>query len=450
MTKTLSARGAAVRTLCRIDEDGDYATDLLSELSRHSALPADLYPTVQQWVRGVLENASLIDSRLEQRLKGKGLKGLPPEIRAILRVGAYQIGFLDRAPVPLVINESVNESRQLGFEGLTKLVNAVLRRISEIPKDGGARSSDDVQSLSEIATTTSHPKWLVSRWAEQFGLEEAAAICRADNERAPLCFRVNTLRSTAEVLQRELAAEEVETRPARFAQNALEVLKLPRQRRIHELTAFKQGLFLIQDESSILVTEMANAVPGMRVIDLCSAPGGKCCGMAITMGNTGKVVACDADEKRLERVKENCDRLGITNVEIVVGDARTLNVEPADLVLVDAPCSGLGTVGRRADLRWNKHEDDFPKLVELQKQILDHAAHLVKVGGRLVYSTCSIDLAENEIVANSFVQNRPNFTIFRDVLPMSAGLVTMEGYLRTFPHRHQMSGAFSASFVRLT
>lgn len=440
----LEPRTAAVRILVRVEDEGAYATELLQALSRDISLPPEQYPMVQQWVKGVLENRIAIDQILGTRLKGKGLGGLPLEVRAVLRIGVYQISFLERAPVPLVINESVSEARRLGFSGLTKLVNAVLRGIDR----DGVRRTDTLApsgtSISEVAILTSHPEWLVQRWSDLFGIETATALCRASNAVSRLCFRINALKVTAIELQRELESEGVLTTPGHYSNACLYVDELPRGKRIQELRAFGDGLFFVQDESSMLVTELIDVSKLNTVIDLCSAPGGKTCSMAIDMKNSGKLYACDPDGGRLNRVRENCARLGITNVEFVEADGRLLESEPADLVVVDAPCTGLGTIGRRADLRWNKSPEAFAPVINLQGELLSKLPKLVRPNGHAIYSTCSVDRYENEGTVQDFLDSNSSFSVVSVKGKVPDAVATDTGFLRTWPHLHGVSGAFGA------
>jgi len=262
----------------------------------------------------------------------------------------------------------------------------------------------------------------------------------------------NTLKIGTPALRRALQTAGLACHPAPYHPDCTIVDALPHDRRLNELSAYHDGLFLVQDESSAFVTRVVDPQPGEFVVDLCSAPGGKAANMAMLMRNQGRILAVDLHPKRLGVVAANGARLGISIVETVGADGRVAHVDrPADRVLVDAPCSGLGTLGRRSDARWNKSEDDLPRLRALQLELLWHAATLLRPGGRLVYSTCTIAPEENEGIVREFLRDNPTYRAIdaSDGLPdLPSALVDEQGYYHTWPHRHGMGGAFGAALVR--
>jgi len=460
MTEThdKSAREQSLHILHRVETKGAYVSHLLAETTgnarggehgRDRAL-------LEQLVKGTLDWRGRIDAVLDGVVKG-GITPLTPWIRNILRLGTYQILFLDRIPPEVAVHESVELAKKYGHRGTTGLVNAVLRKVAAQAKAGitpGPVPIDGQQDEAEgIAATYSHPLWMVRRWIEQLGAEETIGLCMSNNQAWPLCLLTNTLKISTPDLRRALHAAGVECHPASYHPDCTIVDALPRDIRLHELSAYHAGLFLVQDESSAFVARVVDPQPGEFVVDLCSAPGGKTANMAMLMRDQGRVLAVDLHSRRLGVVEANRERLGISIVETVGADGRSVQLDrPADRVLVDAPCSGLGALGRRSDARWNKSGDDLPRLRALQLELLRHAATLLRPGGRLVYSTCTIDPEENEGIVREFLRDN---TAYRAIeasngLPgLPSVLVDGHGYYHTWPHRHGMGGAFGAAMVRV-
>jgi len=460
MTKThnKSAREQALHVLHRVETKGAYVGRLLAETrgaerdndhGRDRAL-------LEQLVKGTLDWRGRIDAVLDGVVKG-GISSLTPWIRNILRLGTYQILFLDRIPPEVAVHESVELAKRYGHRGTIGLVNAVLRKVAAQAQAGttpGPVPAGGQQDEAEgIAATYSHPLWMAQRWIEQLGAAETIELCRTNNQAWPLCLLTNTLKISTPDLRRALHAEGLECHPAPYHPDCTIVDTLPHDIRLNELSAYHDGLFLVQDESSAFVARVVDPQPGEFVVDLCSAPGGKAANMAMLMRDQGRILAVDLHPKRLGMVEANCERLGVSIVETVGADGRSVQLDrPADRVLVDAPCSGLGALGRRSDARWNKSEDDLPRLRALQLEILRHAATLPRVGGRLVYSTCTIDPEENEGIVREFLRDNTAYRAIEasDGLPcLPSALVDEHGYYHTWPHRHGMGGAFGAAMVRV-
>ena len=440
-------RERALQILWRIDAQGAFADRLLYAAATQAGLNDRDQALLQQLVKGTLQQRGALDPLLERRLKS-GLDSLTPWIRNILRLGAYQLLFLERTPPEVAVNESVELAKKYGHKGTVGLVNAVLRRVAaELPqhRDEGPAN----ESAEAIAEAYSHPLWLVRRWLTQLGPAETIALCKANNTPWPVCLRTNTLRASTEHLRERLVAEGVELAPAHYAADCTLVRRLPPSTRLHELTSYREGLFQVQDESAALLAQLVAPQSGEFVVDLCSAPGGKTTALAALMGNQGRLLACDLRENRLQLVRANCERLGVTIAEYLAADARELALdEPADCVLLDAPCSGLGVLGRKSDVRWNKHEEDIARLAALQAELMHHAATLVQPGGRLIYSTCTLDPAENERVVADFLDYNPDFRLQSPPAGFPPELVSPQGYYAAWPQRHGMAGAFGAVLER--
>jgi 16S rRNA (cytosine967-C5)-methyltransferase len=399
---------------------------------------------LQKLVKGVLENRSYIDVVLAPCL-AKGVDSLPPTVRGALRLGAYQILFLDRVHAGTAVNASVEMAKRFGGAKFGNLVNAVLRRVLR----EGASAAPGGTAIQRIAIEHSHPEWLVAHWVNEVGEAEAEELCRFNNTPWPLFARVNTLKAAVADCRRALENEGVSIRPGRWCEDVCIIESLPPGRKLDELESFRAGLFVIHDESSTMAARLVEPRPGETVIDVCSAPGGKTVHLAALMGNHGRLLAYDPSPVRVKLVEEACTRLGVSIVETKVGGGERLTEElAADRVLVDAPCSGLGVVGRRPDIRWHRRPEKFEEFQSLQCGILRGAARAVRVGGRLVYSTCTTSRVENEGTVERFLVEHPHF----DLVPVSSVVPpearTPEGFFRSWPQRHRMGGAFGAILER--
>lgn len=446
--QAINARQIAVRILTRVEKEGAYANLLLRTQLASIGDPRER-SLATALVNGVLKNKLLLDFALRKHLT-KPMSALPHEIRAALRIGIFQILFLDKVPAPAAINETVEIVKTIN-KAFGPLANSVLRRCAETGWgfDWPDKKQDPVRYLS---VRYSHPDWMVKRWYKRWGLEETERLLIANNEPSATCIRVNTLKTTRDELKELLLSEAVTVLESKRLPEALYIEDFGA---IERLQVFQDGLLTVQDESSQLVAHILGAKPGERVLDVCSAPGGKTTHLAQTMQNSGAIVAVDLYPQKLKLVDELAGRLGISIIQTIEGDARELQgVEGSfDRVLVDAPCSGLGVIRRRADLRWQKRDDEIEKLPELQLSILLKAAERVAPGGELVYSTCTTEPEENFEVVKTFRKLRPEFqpVDLTDLLPFP---VTEErdlaqlrrGVWQILPHLHQMDGFFLAKF----
>lgn len=372
---------------------------------------------------------------------------LDPEVLAILRISIFQLLHLDRVPAAAVVHDAVELAGKAGKRSAAGFVNALLRRVS---RERGNLPLPAEPPIDLLTITLSHPRWLAERWLKRHGREPAEVWARFDNAPAPLTLRANTLRTTRTALAEGLADAGVETEPARFAAHGLIVTSGNPL-----LTPLAHtGAFFVQDEASQLVGEFAAASTGERVLDTCASPGGKTTQMAAAMGDTGTIVAADVRGRRLELLSRTVKESGAECVRIVQANARARPPFPDifDLVLVDAPCSGLGTIRRDPDVRWRRSEADLEPLAEAQRAMLAQAASVVRPGGRLVYSTCSSEPEENEEVVRAFLEAHREF---RRVPPLAferrpelAALLDDEGSLKTLPFRDGLEAFYAAMVVR--
>jgi 16S rRNA (cytosine967-C5)-methyltransferase len=436
-------REVALEALYAVDRRHAFSDRLLHKLLRdHPMEPRDA-ALVTNIVRGTLRWRGRIDGLLGHYVK-IGLDALPPMIQNILRMGVFQVLYLDRIPDNAAVDESVKLARKFGHPGTAGLVNAVLRKIvrekANLPEP---RLGDD--PAPALADLYSHPEWMVRRWLDRFGLEETKQLLDANNTPPPVTIRVNPARETRAALLERLHGLNLEVEAGVYHAGSIRVLGdfVPTH-----LQAFQDGFFTIQDESESLVVDLLSPRPGERVVDLCAAPGGKTTQIAPLVEPRGRVLAVEAQKGRLKPLVENRTRMRLSNIDIVVADGRSLALRrPVDRVLVDAPCSGLGVLAKRADARWRKTEAGLRQVSALQEELIRAGAALVRPGGVLVYSVCSMEPEEGRRVVERFLKDAADWRLddAGQYLPED---VVEEGMLLTLPHRHRMDGAFAARLVR--
>ena len=379
--------------------------------------------------------------------------------RNILRLGAFQLLHLDGIPAHAAIFETVQLAaphRRKSSRGrkTTGFINAVLRSVQ---REGAtvAYPPLDTNPTEHIASSLSYPTWLVKQWLQTRGVSWTLAFCRASNQIAPLAFRVNTLLTQREEVCQSLEMEGLSAILSKIAPDgiALENRTITTFDTAGELTLkdiLNRNDIYVQDESGMLVAHLLSPEKAEFIVDLCAAPGGKTTHLAHLMRNTGKIIAVDVSAEKVALLQKNCRRVNVHNVETQVMDVTKADlgfIKTADAVLIDAPCSGFGTLRRHPDIRWNKTLEQIRALSEIQYNLLKNAAAHIKPGGILVYSTCSIEPMENEKVIQRFLANFPMYTIenarrFLPDVPPSA--ITPQGFIQTFPHEHGVDGAFAA------
>jgi 16S rRNA (cytosine967-C5)-methyltransferase len=394
-------------------------------------------------------------------VSNRPLRKLDLEVLVALRLSVYQLLYLDRLPASAVVDDGVALVKAARKTSAGGFVNAALRSFTRTRHAVRfpSRPEDPVRereaAIDYLATTLSHPRWLVERWLNRWGFEATERACLFDNGPAPLTLRANTLRVTRQALADRLRGEDVETTPTRYAPVGLVV----RSGQPLALPWASEGWFVAQDEASQLVPLLAAAGPGDRVLDACAAPGGKTLVLAAASGESGLVVAADVRSGRVTLLRETLRRAGaIGRVAVVQADAAGgLPFGPAfDRVIVDAPCSGLGVLRREADIKWRRRPEDLPALSSVQRDIIRHAARVVRPGGRLVYSTCSTEPEENEDVVAAFERDTPSFErvggpALRRGLPEAAhALVADDGAFRTTPWGEGLEGFYGVVLTRRT
>lgn len=437
-----SARQAAFEALLKIQKEGAYSNLVVdATLKENDHFDERDKAFFSNLVYGTLDRLILIDYNLSLYLN-QPVRKLKPELHTILRLGTYQLLFLDKVPSRAAVNESVNLAKVNKSAFAASLVNAVLRRVADngLKLPAGAESDPDY-----LAIKYSCPEWLISMWIEAYGFDNAIALAEKALEAAPVVVKVNTLKTTVDDLIWKLAEEGV---VAEKSSKFPDSLVLNNTGAVEELLAYQDGLFHAQDFASQICCKAVDAKPGETIFDLCSAPGGKTFTIAEAMENTGCVRAFDVYQSRVELIKNGAKRLGLDNVYTYLSDASIFNENygMADRVLCDVPCSGLGIIRRKPEIRFKKSAD-IDNLPELQYRILCNATKYLKDGGRLVYSTCTLNPKENDEVCNKFLEEHPEFEAVK-IMPELKRYSENDKYLTLMPHIHSTDGFFVAAFQK--
>lgn len=442
------ARRAALQALISLESEDAPLTAALDKAMRATDLSFEMRPFAREIVSGVLRQQNRIDWTLEPLLK-KSLSKLDGPVRAALRLAAYERAWL-ATPLSAVAHEYAGLMKPLRLASATGFINAVARQLPDQPR----AVPGDWMAAPRLALEYSHPQWMVERWLALLGESECAALCGANNQIAPLHLRVNSLQAKPEEVLNALKAHDLKARGGKLSPVAIIVegagspLDWP---------SWKAGQIIAQDEAAQLAGLFANPAPGNLVIDCAAAPGGKTTHLAQLMSDEGLIIACDAAPGRVKLVEENARRLGLSCIAARTGDLRALSsaLPQADLVLLDAPCSGTGTLRRRPDAKHRKTPEQLAQLVRLQAELLAAAAALVKPDGVLIYSTCSLEAEENQGQVERFVQENPSWRVVPakenpGALPSAVieAVSTPEGFLQTWPHRHGCDGMFAAKLVQ--
>lgn len=439
-----NARELALQTLTDILIDGAYSNHALSEQIEKNELTVQDKNFMTELVYGILQHEQLLNFYVTPFFNGK----VKAWVRILIQMTLYQMLFLDSVPEHAAISEAVKIAKKRGGQFNGKLVNAILREMTRTPLPSLDTIKDEAERL---AVETSHPLWLIKLWSKQFGWEKTIQMARANNERVNVTIRVNGVRGTREELKQKLESEGITCEYGNLSQDALVILK----GNVIKTKAFEQGWFYVQDESSMLVARALKPKHHSKVLDTCSAPGGKTTHVAELMRQTGTVYAHDVYEHKIKLIEDNVKRLGLTNVVATLQDATTLNEryesDSFDAVLVDAPCSGLGILRRHPEVKITKQPSDLDEIMMIQKKILNTVAPLVKVGGTLVYSTCTVNRKENDKMVEQFLAQHPEYELDPTLvnrLPDVLHEQTKNGMVQLFPGDYQTDGFFIACLKR--
>ncbi len=437
-------RGLAVKILNRVERTDAYLEKLLDNELKNSELSGPDKALLYEIVHGVTRWQGRLDWILNGFYKGQFSKAIP-NLKNGLRVALYQIMFLERIPDHAAVNEAVEFVKKLQGQKPADLTNAILRNI--IRNKSAIRYPDPNEDIvGYLSAYYSHPSWMVKRYLERFGREETEKLLIANNEKPYLTLRVNAIKTDIAGFKALLEQVNLKYRPGKFLE---EFVQLQNLTNITAWEYYQKGYFNIQDESAGLAVRLLDVRPGMNVLDMCSAPGGKTAYLGSLMRNQGKITALDRYEGRLKLVRKNNERLGLKIVETIETDALEYESEPYDRVLADVPCSGTGTLSKKPDIKWKKDIFDLRKMTDNQLKFLSKASTLVKKGGVVVYSTCSIEPEENFEIVKKFIETHPDFKLESAKGKIADSLVDENGCIQTFPHKHLMDGAFAAKLVRI-
>jgi 16S rRNA (cytosine967-C5)-methyltransferase len=440
-----SVRQLASEILLKVDSQKAYADVLLDNSLKDSTLSDRDRALLTELTYGTLRWRGKIDARLIRYLH-RSLDDTDPPIRNLLRVTGYQLLFLDKIPDYAAVNEAVELAKAYGGSKVAGLVNGVLRNFLR-----GKHRTIQFQPTSNwqaaFAAEYSHPQWLVEKWLGYFGRKETEALLKANNEMSPLVLRVNSRKGSRDALLGLLWKNGIASVATRWSPVGIWVQS---HSSVRQLPGYRGGLFQVQGEASQLVSYLLSPQKGERILDACAAPGGKTTHIAELMADTGELIALDKSERGIEKIRENVARLGLASIRAARSDvSRQLAAEfgsPYDHILVDAPCSGLGTLRSHPETKWNRDQSDIKRLAQLQKNIVNQVAHYLNPGGILVYSTCTLTNDENENVVEEFLEHHKELVLddAASYLPETARSLVRGNYFMTLPHRDNTDGFFAA------
>ncbi|WP_449539962.1 16S rRNA (cytosine(967)-C(5))-methyltransferase RsmB [Ferdinandcohnia sp. Marseille-Q9671] len=441
MTKN-KVRDIALDILLQIEKSQAYSNLLLNQMIIKNDLKGKDIGLLTEIVYGTIQRRDTLDFYLAPFLKKS--KKLEQWVRILLRLSLYQMVYLDRVPERAIFFEAVEIAKKRGHKGTSSLVNGVLRSIQREGLPSISSIKDDIERL---AIETSHPLWLVKRWVNQMGLDEARKMCEINCTPPLQTARVNSMITTKQELIQRLEEEGIEATEGKVSVDSIEATR----GNLAHSKAFKEGYFTIQDESSMLVARALGVETEDIILDSCAAPGGKTTHIAELLQNTGKLFSLDLHEHKIKLINEQVTRLKLENVDTKAMDSRksgeVFEKESFDKILVDAPCSGFGVIRRKPDIKYSKSGSDSNNLARIQLEILTEVSTLLKKGGILVYSTCTIDHEENEGVIRTFLEHNQDFMLddkLENLLPEIVKPYVNNGQLQLYPHYFGTDGFYIA------
>lgn len=442
MPKTI--RHLAVDILIQVQKSQDFASELISNcLDRHSLSGTPDGRLLTHLVYGVLRFRGHLDWILGKLYRGT-LSQIDEGVKNILRLSLYQLKYSDRLPAYAVVDEAVKIAKII-HPKQTSLVNAILRnylrRGQNLPFP-----SEENHTAEYIAAFHSHPLWLVKKWLKIYGAQETKDLCSANNDLPPLTLRVNTLKISRESLRQKLTSDGFDAQLTKYSPDGITLNTSASP--IQKTDFFKAGFLRIQDEAAQLIAYLIDQREELSLLDACAGTGGKTTHLAAMIKNEGRIVAVDRNPERIAELKQEAIRLGIYNIEVQTADLCTALPasfkERFDWVLVDAPCSGTGTLRRNPEIKWRTTEKDVHQFATAQKIILKHSSAAVKKGGFLIYCTCSLLPEENENIITDFLKHNAHFSISSPPPSINAPFIDRHGFFHSYPHKHHMDGLFAA------
>lgn len=437
-----SPRQVAFQVLRDLDRRDTYPDLALDRALQKTALSPPDRGLATELVYGVLRRQRTLDALISQ-FSQRPSDQQPPALRRLLQLGLYQLRYLDQVPSSAAVNTSVDLAKENGLGGLSKVVNGILRAYLRQTEGGQDPLILPEEPARRLGVEESFPDWIVDLFLKQGGCDRARELCQAFNQTPPLDLRINPLKTSREALHAQFAEAGIESHPLPGLPQAL---RLPGRGSIRQLPGFQEGLWTVQSAPAQWVGHCLDPQPGEKIGDACAAPGGKTTHLAELMGDHGQIVALDPTPSRLEKLRQTQRRLGLTSIDPEIADARTFTPPvPLDGVLVDVPCSGLGTLHRNPDLRWRPIPSQLPELLALQSALLAQAATWVKPGGVLVYATCTLNPKENQEQIQAFLNAHPQWSLIPLTAPDSE---TVEETLTCYPDAWWGDGFFIAKLRR--
>ncbi len=452
-TKNLyeDARTCAIKILCRCERTDSYLEKLIDAELRNDTLNDFDKALLNEISHGVIRWMRRLDWFLNGFYRGNYEKCLP-EVRNAMRIALYQILFLNKIPYSAAVNESVEYIKRIHGEKHAGVVNGLLRTIIRT-LDNLVWPTREIDEVNYLGLIQSHPNWMVRRWIKRFGFDDAVNLCEANNKRPVMSLRVNRLKISNSDFENYLTEKNLYFRKGNFLDNFFSTKTMSK---IYTDELFKKGYFTIQDESAGLVSRLVDPKKDELVLDLCSAPGGKTSHMSELMGNEGQIIAVEKYLSRVEVMKTNLERLGVTNATLIHDNicepaSKELTetyLGKADKVLVDVPCSGLGVLSKKPDIKWKRELEDIYNLQKLQVEILENSVKYLKPEGVLIYSTCTTESEENMDVIKIFLENHREFMVENAEAFVDKKAVNSDGCIELFPHVHNRDGSFAVRLRR--
>jgi len=443
LSEKRSARFHVVAILDQFDRSGARISKLFAEHFESRHVPKRNRPEITHLVQEIVRRRGILDEIIGSLFSGDYGRA-DSTLKNGLRLGAYEILYRDHVPDFAAVNEAVKLLKQRRGKGPAGLANALLRKVRSV----GFSDMETLslkKPLSRSSALLSHPVWLLERWIGEFGWERAKQLCVWNNEVPNLMVRMNLLRTDRHRFEKFLTLN-----CAKWAQNQIlpGFYTVSHASKLRESRQFRDGHFSFQDISSGLIVSLVRPALNESILDVCAAPGGKAAALAERMGNRGEIHAFDVDESRVEMLKDTVARLGLSCISVLQSDATVENFPESRKILIDAPCSGTGVMGKRADLKWRRKENDIKELVEIQTDILSHCSKFLQAGGEIIYATCSLELEENWGVVDTFLSCHPEFSVVTAEGAVPGTFIDERGALFIFPPEHGMDGVFGVILKR--